>query len=131
MVDSTEYYQNLVDRYTNTGTNMKSAGTWLMISGGAATVVGCALLANSFFFENRMSDALDGVYWGGITAIAGAGVFTTGFVVKLVGRTKLRKAHQYEEKLGSNGNPQSVALTVSPLVNPVAKSLGGALALSF
>lgn len=129
-VDSVEYYQDLVDRYTYSGMKKRSVGKWLMISGGIAAIVGGIMVFDSLSDDNLSGDGEEFLL-GYMSAIAGSGAFVTGVIIKSVGNSKLRTAHKYEEKLRRYEDSHAVSLKVAPVVNPVNKSLGGALALNF
>ncbi|MCF0222274.1 MAG: hypothetical protein HUK19_08275 [Fibrobacter sp.] len=129
-VDSVEYYQNLIDRNARSGRVKTRVGNWLMVAGTAATVFGGIL-----FFDSILDDSLDGdggeFLLGYTSALAGAGTFVAGFIIKRVGVSRTRRAKLYEHKLEQYKESQGVALSIVPQVNPVDKSLGGAVALNF
>ncbi|MBR4783634.1 MAG: hypothetical protein IK012_00040 [Fibrobacter sp.] len=145
--DSTAYYQSLIDRYTQSGRGMRRAGNGMMIGGGIATGVGIAMMVAGFAsaVDNCVEDSYyddyceaDGgdaamVLVGYLATFAGAAVFTTGAVVKIVGGTKLRRAERYEDKLNSYKMRQqySLQMRVVPVVDPINNVFGGQLAFNF
>lgn len=129
-VDSIAYYQDLVDRYTQSGNKMKLAGTSLLVGGVFAGAVGILMM----YASDNQDDIDEGIGMflsGYVFTIAGVGAATTGIVLKAVGGSKTRKARRYNEKLMDYKERNEVSLKVAPVVNPVKKSLGGALALNF
>ncbi|MCQ2125295.1 MAG: hypothetical protein MJZ25_14040 [Fibrobacter sp.] len=129
-VDSVEYYQNLIDRYTTSGTKMSNSGVGLMIGGGIVGVLGCLMMADADE-EDDLDDGIGEFFSGYMLFLAGAGAVTTGVVFKIVGGAKLRRAHRYEGVLHDYEKRNAVSVRVAPFVNPVNKSLGGALAMNF
>lgn len=131
MSDSTEYYQSMVDLYTNKGNSMRRTGKAMMLGGG----LGAALCLGLFFTGIVSSDSDDGVvlmtvgYYG---MLGGAAVFTAGTVVKIVGGAKLRKGQRYEQKLMMyNIRRNMVQLQFTPNVDLNKGSVGGNFALNF
>ena len=141
--DSTAYYQSLIDKYTTSGTKLRKAGNGMMIGGGIGAVVGLAM------FIAGMSDAecTENEYGTGETCttdnglavvgylalLGGAGVFSTGLVIKIVGGSKLRKANRYNDMLSRYQMKQqySMRLRLNPLVDPAKQNVGAKLALDF
>lgn len=126
--DSVAYYQDMVDRYNRAAQRRRTTSKWLMIGGGIAAAVGTVILLSD------MSDDYvsgDGVGFFVLGNVVGAGALISGVFVSRSAKTRQLKALEYEEKLMSYKNRQVYALGVSPLVNPVNKSLGGAVTLNF
>lgn len=129
-VDSIEYYQDLVDRYTHSGLRTRKVGTGLMVGGCIATLVGTLMVIEGDENDDVYS-GIGEVLTGSFLVVAGASVFTTGIVFKTIGGSKLRKAQRYEEKLESYRDRHTFALNVAPMINPVNGTFGGSMALSF
>lgn len=126
--DSIAYYQDMVDRYNRAAQRRRTTSKWLMIGGGIAAAVGTVILLSD------MSDDYvsgDGVGFFVLGNVVGAGALISGVFVSRSAKTRQLKALEYEEKLMSYKNRHVYALGVSPLVNPVNKSLGGAMTLNF
>ncbi len=124
-IDSVEYYQNLVDRYNRSGETKKRLGNRLMIGGGVAAVLGSLMMLDSYNEDN------DEFLLGYLSMFFGTGAFVTGVFVKRAGVSRLHRAKDYEEKLLSYQNRNAYAVKVAPVVNPISRSVGGALALNF
>lgn len=128
--DSIDYYQNLASRYKKSGARKTSVGKGLMIGGGIATGLGLMMSVGSIA-DNSLSDDGEMFLLGYLSVCAGVCVFTPGLVLYIVGKSKLRKAERFEEKLDMLQNNQTYSLRFVPMVNPVNRSLGGNLALAF
>ena len=136
--DSTAYYQSLVDRNTRRGHAIRKCGKGMILGGGIAASVGflSALLAeenrkDKEDFESDFSEMVN--YSGAVMMIGGAAVLVSGFVVKSVGSSRLRRARRYQRKLDRYKMKQQHALEmqVFPLVDPVNGQFGGMLAMNF
>lgn len=126
--DSVAYYQDMVDRYNRAAQRRRTTSKWLMIGGGIAAAVGTVILLSD------MSDDYvsgDGVGFFVLGNVVGTGALISGVFVSRSAKTRQLKALEYEEKLMSYKNRHVYALGVSPLVNPLNKSLGGAMTLNF
>ena len=143
--DSTQYYQSLVDRYTQSGRKLRGAGAGMMIGGGIGAGVGVVMMvaglagavdncaeSSADVCEAEGDDAAMFVV-GYLATIVGATVFTTGIVVKAIGGSKLRKAQRYEDKLNSYKMRQqySLKMRVLPVIDPINNVYGGQLAFDF
>jgi len=126
--DSVAYYQDMANRYNRAAQKRRTTSKWLMIGGGIAASIGTLILLSD------MSDDYvsgDGVGLFVLGNVVGAGALISGVFVSRAAKTRQLKALEYEEKLQSYQNRHTFALGVSPVVNPVNKSLGGALSLTF
>lgn len=110
----------------------------MILGGGIAASVGflSALQAeenrkDKEDFESDFSEMVN--YSGAVMMIGGAAVLVSGFVVKSVGSSRLRRARRYQRKLDRYKMKQQHALEmqVFPLVDPVNGQFGGMLAMNF
>jgi hypothetical protein len=140
-IDSTEYYQSLIDRYTTSGNKLNGAGIGMMIGGGIGTVVGLAMFvagmsednceettANNYECEGNALDV-----GGSIILGAGIGVLTTGIILKIVGGSKIRRANRYNDILANyqSRRQYSMRLRLDPVINLLQNKAGAKLALEF
>lgn len=126
--DSVAYYQDMANRYNRAAQRRRTTSKWLMIGGGIAAAVGTMILLSDGS-DDYISG--DGVGFFVLGNVVGAGALVSGVFVSRAAKTRQLKALEYEEKLKSYQNRHTFALGVSPVVNPVNKSLGGALSLTF
>ena len=142
--DSVAYYQDLVNRYTQSGLKKSSTGHGMMIGGGVGMAIGAGLMLYSAqrssshcdSYEHNCSDREFDNFMGflaGYGLLVGGGVvFAVGTTLKIVGGAKLRKARRYQESLDRYViGHQMVSLRVEPLFNPVTGTVGSQLALGF
>lgn len=135
-VDSTQYYQSMIDLYMNKGNKMRRAGKGMMLGGGLGAGLGAVLmvvgLAGADSDGDMDGDAAAAYLSGYLLVVGGATVFTVGIIVKSVGGGKLRKAERYNEKLVLHQMRRNmVNLQFTPTFNVENKALGGNLALTF
>ena len=141
--DSTFYYQDKIDRYTKSGESKRSTGTGLMIGGAIGTAVGVLLIAagdvencetqSSGYYHEETCEASGSFVAGVYMITGGVAVFSTGFVVRLIGGSRLRKAERYKEILNRYNmyKPQAAILQVKPVLQPFKGAFGGEMSLGF
>jgi len=141
--DSTFYYQDKIDRYTKSGESKRSTGTGLMIGGAIGTAVGVLLIAagdvencetqSSGYYYEETCEASGSFVAGVYMITGGVAVFSTGFVVRLIGGSRLRKAERYKEILNRYNmyKPQAAILQVKPVLQPFKGAFGGEMSLGF
>lgn len=136
--DSTVYYQNLIEQYTESGNSKRALGKFLMIAGGIGTGVGILLIAASdegdcddygrHCHENE-SLTTTGVLIG----IGGTAAFITGIIVKSSGGRRLRKADYYRQNLQQYQfrRMQGFSIRLEPQLDIINRNYGGKVALNF
>ena len=142
--DSVAYYQNLVNRYTQSGLKKRSTGHGMMIGGGVGIAIGAGLMLyssarSSSYCDSYEHDCSDRDFDNFMGFIAGYGlligggvVFAVGTTLKIVGGAKLRRAERYDEALKRYlARRQALNLRVDPVFNPVTGALGSRFALDF
>ena len=142
--DSVAYYQDLVNRYTQSGLKKRSTGHGMMIGGGVGIAIGAGLMLyssarSSSYCDSYEHDCSDRDFDNFMQFIAGYGllvgggvVFAVGTTLKIVGGAKLRRAERYDEALKRYlVRRQALNLRVDPLLNPVTGALGSRFALEF
>ena len=148
-IDSTAYYQNLIDTYTRSGLSKRRAGIGMMIGGGIAAVVGFSIMIKGLSDLDN-NDCHDNYYGycekdeedeaatniaiaGYLITLGGAAVLTAGLVVKIVSNSKLRKAECYRNSLElyKQRKIQALELQIEPLINARKGSYGSRLSLNF
>ena len=143
-IDSTEYYQSLIDRYTTSGNKLNGAGIGMMIGGGIGAGVGLILFIAGMSQIETCDDGYsddhscedDGAVAaisGYLLMIGGAAVFSVGLPLKIVGGSKLRRANRYNDILMryQMKRQYSMKLRLNPLIDPINNNFGGQLALEF
>lgn len=142
--DSVAYYQDLVNRYTQSGLKKRSVGHGMMIGGGVGMAIGAGLMLfsaaqSSNYCDEYEHDCTDREFDNFMQFLAGYGllvgggvVFAVGTTLKIVGGAKLRRAQRYQESLDRYIIRQhTVNLRVDPMFNPVTGALGSRFALEF
>lgn len=142
--DSVAYYQNLVNRYTQSGLKKRSTGHGMMIGGGVGMAIGLGLMLysagrSSSYCDSYEHDCSDRDFDNFMGFIAGYGlligggvVFAVGTTLKIVGGAKLRRAERYDEALKRYlARRQVLSFRVNPLLNPLTGTLGSRLTLDF
>ena len=140
-VDSTAYYQDLVNRYTLSGEKKRSAGNGMMIGGSVGVLLGVLLMVHAEESTDRCGnndygcndDEFLEFFTGYGVAIAGVVVFGVGVGLKIAGSAKLRRAVRYQESLNRYNarKLQAIKLQVEPIINPYNGSYGSRLSLNF
>jgi hypothetical protein len=140
-IDSTEYYQSLIDRYTTSGGKLNRAGIGMIIGGSIASGLGLTMLFMGLADDNCEEtttnnyecegNALD--VGGSIILTAGVGILTTGIILKIVGGSKIRRANRYNDILANyqSRRQYSMRLHLDPIINPLRNKAGAKLALDF
>ena len=140
--DSTAYYMDMINVYTESGNRIRRAGKIMMLSGGIAAAVGVGMLVvgaqescdeDAWGRETCTSNSDELAGTGAFVMIGGALVFGAGTIVKIVGSSKIRRARRYEDRLQKYKMRQqySLKLRFDPLIDPINKQVGGNLALNF
>lgn len=143
-IDSTAYYQDLIETNTRLGNTRRNVGKKMMLSGGIGAAVGGAIMFAGLLQVplcdeddddgcEASNTAMGLFYTGYILALDGAIAFTTGFILKIKGSSKLRRANRYRETLDQYNlrRQYSLKMQISPMVNPYNGALGSRLSLNF
>lgn len=127
-VDSTAYYQSIIDRYTHTANKIRHIGNGMVIGGAIATPICAYLMLLGLVNEN--ADIFFLSYMG---TLAGGAVLGTGIALKIVSNTKYRRANRYQNILSRHQMKRqySMKLHVNPFINPINNNAGAQLALEF
>ena len=127
-VDSTAYYQSIIDRYTRSARTLRHTGNGMVIGGSIA-----APLCLYLMLLGLVNDNADMAAFSYLGAIAGGAVLGTGIALKIVGNVKLRKAGRYQKILSQHmmRRQYSMKLHVNPFINPINNNAGAQLALEF
>ena len=140
-VDSSAYYQDLINRYTLSGEKKRSAGNAMMIGGSVGVLLGVLLMVHAEESTDRCGnndygcndDEFLEFFTGYGAAIAGVVVFGVGVTLKIVGSSKLRRAVRYKESLDryNTRKLQTLKLQVEPIINARKSAFGSRLSLNF
>lgn len=134
-VDSTDYYQSLIDRYTESGKSFRKSGGGMVLGGGICFGIGALAFLMTDQNWRSQDDAFNDVveFSSVFMLIGGAAVFTAGFVLKGVGSAKLRRARRFQDRLDHYKMKQGYTLKmqVLPLIDPVNGQFGGMMAMNF
>lgn len=141
--DSVVFYQRQAEELTISGNKLRSAGKGLMIGGGIGTGIGVVLMLaglstesyDEYDDEYEMSGSGTALYLAGyILTCSMPELFITGIILKCIGGSKLGKAGRSAQNANYfrsiSDNPLS-SLRLSPVINPLNKSVGGNLAFNF
>ena len=133
--DSTAYYLDLIQQYTESGNKIRKVGKGLMFGGGIGAAVGLGLiLAATSSCDDDSPCNMEGYGAIGVVMLfTGLPVFGVGTIVKMVGSGKIRRALRYEDRLNKYKMRQqySLRLRFDPLINPINKKAGANLAMEF
>ena len=140
-VDSSAYYQDLINRYTLSGEKKRRAGNGMMIGGGVGVLLGVFLMVHAEESTDHCGnndygcndDEFLEFFTGYGAAIAGVVVFGVGVTLKIVGSSKLRRAVRYKESLDryNTRKLQTLKLQVEPIINARKSAFGSRLSLNF
>ena len=142
-IDSTTYYQDLIEKNTKQGDSRRNIGKKMMLSGGIGSAIGGFIMLAGLMQIPLCDDDDDGCEAsntatalfsvGYILALDGVIAFTTGLVLKINGNSKLRWANRYRNFLNQYNlrKQYSLNMQISPIVNPYNGSLGSRLSLNF
>ena len=140
-VDSSAYYQDLINRYTLSGEKKRSAGNAMMIGGSVGVLLGVLLMVHAEESTDRCGnndygcndDEFLEFFTGYGAVIAGVVVFGVGVTLKIVGSSKLRRAVRYKESLDryNTRKLQTLKLQVEPIINARKSAFGSRLSLNF
>lgn len=127
-VDSTAYYQSIIDRYTRSARTLRHTGNGMVIGGSIAAPLCLYLMLLGLVNENADIFLLS--YMG---TLAGGAVLGTGVALKIVSNTKYRRANRYQNILSRHQMKRqySMKLHVNPFINPINNNAGAQLALEF
>ena len=136
--DSTAYYQNMIETYTESGNSKRRTGKVMMMGGGIAAGIGGLMMLGGIMDMECTEDHCDDdgaiTYLAGYCiVIGGAAVFSTGLVFKIVGGSKLRKAERYRNSLMQYNyrRQHALQLQIEPLINARKGAYGSRLSLNF
>ena len=140
--DSTTYYMDLIQQYTESGNSTRRTGKIMMISGGIVAAVGLGIFAigaqescdTDAWGQEQCTSNSDEMAGAGVIVMAGGAiVFGVGTIVKMVGSSKIRRALRYEDRLQKYKMRQqySLKLRFDPLIDPINKKAGANLAMEF
>lgn len=136
--DSTAYYQNMIETYTESGNSKRRTGKVMMMGGGIAAGIGGLMMLGGLMDMECTEDHCDDdgaiTYLAGyLILLGGAAVFTTGIVVKIVGGSKLRKAERFRNSLVQYNyrRQHALQLQIEPLINARKGTYGSRLSLNF
>ena len=136
--DSTAYYQNMIETYTESGNSKRRTGKVMMMGGGIAAGIGGLMMLGGIMDMECTEDHCDDdgaiTYLAGYCiVIGGAAVFSTGLVFKIVGGSKLRKAERYRNSLMQYNyrRQHALQLQIEPIINARKGSYGSRLSLNF
>lgn len=142
--DSTQYYQDLIETNTRLANSRRNVGKKMMLTGGIGAAVGGAIMFAGLLQvplcdeddddgceASNTATALFSI--GYLLALDGAIAFTTGFILKINGGSKQRRANRYKESLDLYNlrKQHSLKMQISPMINPYNGSLGSRLSLNF
>ena len=132
--DSTAYYEEMIQTYTQNGTSKRNAGLGMIVGGsiGVAAGIGFIIAKTPDKDDDKSSDILKNVL-GSTLITGGAILFGTGIAFRIVGTAKLNKADRFRQKLKFYlaRKQQIMTLHIQPKLDFHNHCYGGQLALNF
>lgn len=132
--DSTAYYEEMIQTYTQSGTSKHNVGLGMIIGGSIGLAAGFGFIIASLPNKDDDETSEFAKNFAGYTLFTGGfALLGTGIAFRIVGTVKLNKADRYRQKLKYHlaRKQQIMTLHIQPKLDFHNHRYGGQLALNF